>query len=79
MAEAQSAEPSTAEPVASIEVEADVKQEAEGEEKSENEGDEVEENAGDERAVSNEQYRALKNITEVLANHKIKVKGDEYV
>jgi len=78
MAEAQTAQPSTAEPVESIEV-GDVKQEDAVEEKSDNEGDAVDENAGDDRAVSNEQYRALRNITEVLTNHTIKIKGDEYV
>jgi hypothetical protein len=82
-AESASAEPAAAaEPVESIENEAEtvVKEEDAGEEKSENEGDVAEQpNTGEEPAVSNEQYKALKNITEVLANHKMKIKGDESV
>ncbi|KIV82064.1 hypothetical protein PV11_04200 [Exophiala sideris] len=77
MAEAQTAQPSTGEPVESIEVEPDtVNQEDAGEDKSDNEA-EGDETVGDDRAVSNEQYRALRNITEVLTNHKIKIKGDD--
>lgn len=80
------ADPSTAElvttakspdPVDSIEVVTEVKDEDPGDEKSDNEPDAAEDDGGGERPVSNDQYKALKNITEVLTNHKVKVKGDE--
>ena len=80
------ADPSTAEqvtttrspdPVDSIEVATEVKDEDPGDEKSDNEPDAPEDEAGGERPVSNDQYKALKNITEILTNHKVKVKGDE--
>ncbi|KAJ9499363.1 hypothetical protein H2202_004946 [Exophiala xenobiotica] len=79
MADTPTVEPATAVPVQSIEVETEVKQEDAAEEKSDDDGAEAEGNdaTGEEASVSNEQYKALRNITETLTNHKIKVKGDD--
>jgi hypothetical protein len=81
MADTPTVEPATAVPVQSIEVESEVKQEDAAEEKSDVDGAEAEGNdaTGEEPGVSNEQYKALRNITETLTNHKMKLKGDEYV
>lgn len=80
MAETDSAaEPSNPEPVESIEVETGVrvKDEDAAEDDSGNEADDVAEDAaGGERAVSREQYKALKNIADVLSNFKIKIKNE---
>jgi len=57
----------------------EVKEEDAGEDKSDNDADAVEHDTGEEPAVSNDQYRAFKNVTEILTNLKVKVKGDEYV
>ena len=61
------------------EVETELKEEDAGEDRSDNDADIVEEDTGEEPAVSTDQYKSFKNITEVLTNFKIKVKGDEYV
>lgn len=63
----------------SIEVVTEIKDEDAGDERSENlnEPDAGDDEAAGERPVSNDQYKALKNITDVLTNHKVKVKGDE--
>ncbi|KIY03172.1 uncharacterized protein Z520_01639 [Fonsecaea multimorphosa CBS 102226] len=72
------------EPVQSIEVEPAVKEEDAADDKSDNEGDgaeEAEDAAGEgqeEPPVSLEQYRALKNITDILTNYKITVKDEDY-
>lgn len=66
-----------------MDVDAEVKEEEEpADEKSENEvePDAVEDApAGEEPAVSNDLYKAFRNITEVLTNLKVKIKGDECV
>lgn len=64
-------------PVDSIEVVAEIKDEEPADEKSDNEADAHEDEAGGERPVSNDQYKALKSITDILTNYKVKVKGDE--
>jgi len=84
MADTPTVEPATPVPVQSIEVETEVKQEDAAEEKCDDDDDddaEADEDGatGEEPGVSNEQYKALRNITETLTNYKIKVKGDEYV
>lgn len=63
----------------SVEVATEAKDEDAADDKSENlnEPDAAEDEAAGERPVSNDQYKALKHITEVLTNHKLKVKGDE--
>ncbi|OAP65436.1 hypothetical protein AYL99_01408 [Fonsecaea erecta] len=72
------------EPVQSIEVEPSVKEEDAADDKSDNDGDGAEEaenppgEGQEEPPVSLEQYRALKNITDVLSNYKIKVKDEDY-
>ncbi|KIW89416.1 uncharacterized protein Z519_10270 [Cladophialophora bantiana CBS 173.52] len=84
MAEAETPSAPVTEPVQSIEVEPAVKEEDAADDKSDNEGDgaeEAEDVAGeeqDEPAVSIEQYKALKNITDVVTNYKIKVKDEDY-
>lgn len=70
-------EPVKPEPVQSIEVKTEIKEE-DGEDKSDHEEDGAEAANGEEPAVTNEQYKALKNITDVLTNYKTKLKGDEY-
>lgn len=70
--------PVSTKPVQSIEVESEVKEEDEGEEGSDhengaNEGAEAEED-NDGRPISNTLYRALKIITDILLDYKIKVK-----
>lgn len=70
------AESATTEPVQSIET--DLKQEDAAEEKSDEDAEaEEDEVGGDSQGVSSEQYKALRNIAEILTNYKIKVKGDE--
>ncbi|KAJ9636172.1 hypothetical protein H2204_005444 [Knufia peltigerae] len=70
------AESATTEPVQSIET--DLKQEDAAEEKSDEDAEaEEHEVGGDSQGVSSEQYKALRNIAEILTNYKIKVKGDE--
>lgn len=66
-------------PVDSIEVDTSVKVEDAGDEGSENEDAEGEDEMAidGEAGVNSEQYKALRNITEVLANFKIKIRGDE--
>lgn len=89
MADAEDADAATSKPVessevememeAEAEVETDVKEEDAAEGKSDNGDSGAAETNGDEPAVSVEQYKALKNITDILNNHKIKIKGDESV
>lgn len=63
-------EPESSKPVQSIET--DMKEEDEGEDEAAgSDGDEVDTSG---RPVSTQLYKALKNITDVLTNHKIKVK-----
>jgi len=80
-ADADSATPNSPQPIQSIEVETEVKAEEGGDDDAGGSGNDVDEEggttAGDEPPVSTEQYKALKNIAEVLTNFKVKVKGDE--
>ena len=78
MAEISSTDDTMRGPIESIEVRPEVKEEDGGEDKSDEDADAPEDYAGGETpAVDNGQYKALKNIAEVLSNLKIKVKGDE--
>ncbi|KIW11041.1 hypothetical protein PV08_10340 [Exophiala spinifera] len=76
MAETPVAESANAEPVQSIET--DLKQEDVADDKSDEDA-EAEEGEGGEahQGVSSEQYKALKNIAEILTNYSVKVKGDD--
>ncbi|KIW27945.1 uncharacterized protein PV07_07640 [Cladophialophora immunda] len=93
MAESETADAPVTEPVESIEVEPAVKEEDAADDKSDNEGDgaeeaeeadeadEAEDAAGEgqeEPPVSVDQYRALKNITDIVSNYKTKVKDEDY-
>lgn len=58
----------------SVEIDAEVKEEQENGDDAPNEPD-VAAQSGDK--VTNQQYKALKEITEVLTNHRITRRGDE--
>lgn len=54
-----------------------VKEEEAADDRSDNEADPAEEDTAGDRPVSNDQYRAFKNIADILTNHKYKAKGEE--
>jgi hypothetical protein len=75
---ASAMETSSAQPVESIEVDQVVKNENAGEDV---EHTHEEARAGemglDEQGVTNEQFKALKAVAEMLYNYNVKIKGDE--
>ena len=69
-------QPASSQVVDSIEVENAVKTEDAADDGSDAEDNDAQEETGDGRPVSNAQYKALKAITEVLSEFKVK-KGNE--
>lgn len=78
MAEEDPASPSESPNVEdSMEVDADVKEEQET--ADEGTGDTAPRAARSGEPVTNQQYKALKDVTDKLTNHKITRRGDEWV